>query len=410
MSKHQELSPELLARMEKENENASYAKLAFDNNKSLRRRPEEDRASIWRTAFMRDIDKITYCPFFSRYSDKTQVFSLYKNDDLTRRNLHVQMVSRIARTIGSALHLNLDLIEAIALGHDMGHPAFAHTGERYLCELSYENSGRYFFHNIQSVQVLDKIFPLNLSIQTLHDIAAHNGEIELHEYVPEPISSFEEFDRKMERCTTDAEYASKIIPCTLEGAVVRISDIIAYLGRDRQDAICANAAHPDDFAEGEIGSLNGEIINNLVVNVIESSYGKPYIKLDDKHFQALSQIKAENYAKIYNRAAANSRLDLTVKPMMWEMYGQLLEDYKNDRKYSPIFKSHIDYINGSRYAREIPYGQGMDPNQIVVDFIASMTDDYFIELHRYMFPDSSYPVVYKGYFDNKTYESEKNNV
>lgn len=400
MRKHEEISKELTSRMEYENSTSSYLNVSFEDKNAIRRSPDEDRANVWRTPFMRDCDKIIHCPYFSRYADKTQVFSLFKNDDLTRRFLHVQFVSRIARTIGTALHLNLDLIEAIALGHDIGHPAFAHTGEKYLDDLFYSHTGKHFLHNLQSVRVLDTIFPLNLTLQTLTDIAAHNGEIELDRYMPEPIESFEEFDRIMQRCWEDRSFANHLMPCTLEGAVVRISDIIAYLGRDRQDAIMTKTAQAGDFYDQEIGSLNAEIINNLVVNIIENSYGKPYITLDKKHFGALRKYKQENYAKIYNHAAANARLDVTVKPMMADIYGQLLDDLKAENKNSPIYKFHIEPQSKLHYRRDIPY-EKTEPNQLIVDFIASMTDDYFIELHKYMFPNTDYPVVYRGYFDNE---------
>ena len=163
-----ELTAEL-AIAEKERDN-SLKKAEF--------KAETDKANVWRKPFIRDIDKIMHCPYFNRYADKTQVFSLYKNDDITRRNLHVQLVSRIARTIGATLHLNLDLIEAIALGHDMGHTPFGHTGEKILDSLYFTNANRHFAHNIQSVRVLDKIFNYNVSLQTLDGIAGHNGEIE----------------------------------------------------------------------------------------------------------------------------------------------------------------------------------------------------------------------------------------
>lgn len=399
MRKHEEISKHLTEKMEYENKTSSYEKVSFDDSLAIRRCPDEDKANVWRTPFMRDSDKIIHCPYFSRYADKTQVFSLYKNDDLTRRFLHVQFVSRIARTIGSALHLNLDLIEAISLGHDIGHPAFAHTGEKYLDELFYKHTGKRFLHNLQSVRVLDRIFPLNLTLQTLTDIAAHNGEIELDRYLPVPVRDFREFDEIMKKCSEDINYANHLMPCTLEGAVVRISDIIAYLGRDRQDAILTNTAQQEDFYGQEIGSFNAEIINNLVVNIIECSYGKPYITLDKKHFDALRKYKLENYAKIYNHAAANARLDQTVKPMMTDIYGQLLDDLKAKNKNSPIYKFHIEPQSKLHYRREIPY-EDTEPNQLIADFIASMTDDYFIELHKYMFPDTHYPVVYRGYFDN----------
>jgi dGTPase len=326
------------------------------------------------------------------------VFSLIKNDDITRRSLHVQLVSRISRTIGAALHLNLDLIEAIALGHYISHPPFVHTGEAYLNELSLKHTGRIFAHNLQSVRVLDGIFPYNISLQTLNGIASHNGEIECEEYCPEPMESFADFDRLIERCYTDKDFYTAIMPATMEAAVVRLADIIAYLGKDRQDAMRAKIAHENMFVNEDIGSINAEIINNLVVNVIENSYGKPYIKLDKKHFKALQKSKRENYQIIYNNAAPLANLAATVKPMMSEIYGEFLDDLKNERKSSLIYTHHIDYVNSAHYRRSKPY-ESSDPNQIVIDYIASMTDDYFIELHRYMFPESELQVKYKGYFE-----------
>ncbi len=399
MPKYEVLSGELTERIRADRENHTAPTVAFPDERVIRRRNlVKDKGSVWRPTFVHDIDKIMHCPYYNRYTDKTQVFSLYKNDDITRRSLHVQLVSRISRTIGAALHLNLDLIEAIALGHDMGHPPFAHTGEAYLDELSFKHTGRHFYHNVHSVRVLDGIFPYNISLQTLNGIAAHNGELECEEYYPVPLSGFAEFDRIIESCYTDPSAVQSMMPCTLEGAVVRLSDIIAYLGKDRQDAARAKMTEESMFEGGDIGSINAEIINNLVVNVIENSYGKPYIKLDAKHFKALKKSQKDNYELIYNNAASFAGLNTTVRPMMAEIYGQLLDDLKTNNRRSPIFAHHIDYINSAHYKRETPY-EDSDPNQIVVDYIASMTDNYFIELHGYLFPDSDLRVEYKGYFD-----------
>ena len=348
--------------------------------------------------FAEDIDKIMHCPYFSRYVDKTQVYSLFKNDDLTRRSLHVQLVSRIARTIGKALGLNLDLIEAIALGHDIGHPAFAHTGEHLIDKLYFEHTGRHFLHNIHSVRVLDKIHPFNLSLETLNGIASHNGEMELSVYEPVPVKDFAGFDEIMEKCALDKEFADKIMPCTLEGAVVRISDIIAYLGKDRDDAVLAGAVDRQVFEQSAVGASNDEIVNNLIVNVVENSYGKPYIKLDEKHFEALRLAKKENYEKVYNFAGAHTGLKDVIAPMMAEVYGQLLEDMKGGVKSSPIFTHHIAHVLKQPLKRDTRY-ELTEPNQLVVDYMASMTDDYFIELHGYLFKNSAYKVRYRGYFD-----------
>ena len=154
------------------------------------------------------------------------------------------------------------------------------------------------------------------------------------------------------------------------------------------------------FFNEDIGSINAEIINNLVVNIIENSYGKPYIQLDSAHFEALKAAKAENYHRIYENEATRAKLDLTAKPMMGEIYDQMLSDLRQGKKNSPIFRHHIDYVNQSHYRRDIPYERS-EPNQIVVDYIASMTDDYFIDLHHYLFPESRYKVEYTGYFAGK---------
>ena len=366
---------------------------------AFRRHTETERRSSWRNPFLNDIDTIMHCPYFSRYADKTQVYSLFKNDDMTRRSLHVQLVSRIARTIGGALGLNLDLIEAIALGHDIGHPAFAHTGESLLDKLYYKNTGKHFLHNIHSVRVLDKMHSYNLTMQTLDGIASHNGEMELPEYHPVPIRNFAEFDKLMERCCEDKKFADKIMPSTLEGAVVRISDIIAYLGKDRQDAILAKAVDEQAFKNDQFGSLNTEVVNGLIDNIIVNSYGKNYIKLDDEHFTALRDAKKENYEKIYNHATSHTGLNGFIQPMMEEVYGQLLDDLKAENRTSPIYTHHISEIKRINKTDLDGY-EKTEPNQLVVDYIASMTDDYFIELHERLFKNSTHRLKYRGYFDD----------
>ena len=399
MPKFEQLSPGLTETIRLAKETGVHPDVAFRDREVIRRRNlAKDTATVWRPTFVHDIDKIMHCPFYNRYTDKTQVFSLWKNDDITRRSLHVQLVSRISRTIGTVLHLNLDLIEAIALGHDLGHPPFAHTGESYLNDLYFKHTGRHFFHNVHSVRVLDRIYPYNISLQTLGGILTHNGELLCEEYHPQPIESFEDFDRIIEKCYESREFTQKLMPSTLEGIVVRLSDVIAYLGKDRQDAMRTKLAEESMFVNEDIGSINAEIINNLVVNVIENSYGKPYIKLDAKHFKALQKSQQDNYQLIYNYAASSAGLNTTVQPMMAEIYEQLLDDLKSGNRRSPIFSHHIDYVNAAHYKRETPY-ESSEPNQIVVDYIASMTDSYFIDLYAYLFPNSQLRVEYKGYFD-----------
>ena len=400
MPNYEKLSPELSERIRYDIENGTRPDFGAKGTNALRRNQNFDRESIWRPAYVRDVDKIMHSPYYNRYTDKTQVFSFYKNDDITRRALHVQLVSRIARSIGSVLNLNLDLIEAIALGHDIGHTPFGHAGERYISEVFHAETGRYFNHNVHSVRVLDGIFPLNITLDTLDGIITHNGEFEMHEYYPSVMPDFDTFDKMVESCYTDESNIRKIIPSTLEGCVVRVCDIIAYLGKDRQDATRAKLVDSDlSLGDAGIGTINAEIINNLEVNIIENSYGKPYIMMDSEHYQGMRAAKKTNYDMIYKVDKVAKVLDDTVKPMMQRMYYQLLFDLKNGNKSSPIYRHHVDFVQGNHYAAKAPYIE-TEPNQIVVDYMASMTDDYCTELYHYLYPDSSLDINYHGYFED----------
>ncbi len=367
-------------------------KLGITVKDVIRRNCERDKANLWRPCYIRDIEKILHHPFYNRYTDKTQVFSFYKDDDITRRALHVQLVSRIARNIGRLLGLDLDLIEAIALGHDIGHTPFGHAGERLLGEIYSERTGRIFNHNVHSVRVLDKIFNLNISLDTLDGILCHNGELELKEYRPSVLSGFSEFDKKVEECYIDKAAVKKLIPSTLEGCVVRVSDIIAYLGKDRQDAERTGMTLDHD------GSYNAVTINNFIVNIVENSFGKDYIRMDDKYFDALRGAKSDNMQRIYMSQSVNEQYEKCLKPMFEMLYEKLLDDLNN--KESVIWKHHIDFINTRRgyYGAETPYIDENTADDIVVDFIASMTDDYFIDICAHLLPDAP-KVKYTGYFD-----------
>ncbi len=395
----EQLSDKLNLQIKGDIQKKSLSPYAFKDELAIRRVPSNSSSpTAWRTNFIKDIDKIIHSIFFPRYADKTQVFSFYKNDDITHRILHVQLVSRIARTIGSALNLNLDLIEAIALGHDIGHTPFGHIGERILDEIYFKHTGLHFAHNLHSVRVLDQIIPYNISLQTLNGILSHDGELELEEYYPQPISSFKELDEKIENCKKDPSLIKHLVPATLEGCVVRISDIIAYLGKDRQDAARLKITSTNHFEDDTLGTDNSEIMNNLMVNIIENSYGKPYIKMDKQHFELLKQSKLDNLKDIYSHEKVSKSVEELVKPLMDKTYDRLLDDLIKENTSSPIYTHHVNIITLSPYKRQKPYLLE-DKDQIVVDYIASMTDDYFIDLYNFLFPNDKVNVKYKGYFD-----------
>ena len=397
--RYEKLSAELTERIRRDRAEGKTPRRGATEAQAQRRDPTRDRANLWRPAYARDAEKILHSAYFSRYQDKTQVFSFTHNDDVTRRALHVQLVSRIARGMGAVLGLDLDLIEAIALGHDIGHTPFGHAGEKFLSELYFGRTGRFFNHNVHSVRVLDTVFPYNISLPTLDGILSHNGEIELAEYRPRPLRDFGEFDERVEKCYVEKDGSVHLVPSTLEGCLVRVSDIIAYLGKDRQDATRAGLI-PDEsvFREGAIGRGNSELINNLTVNILEHSYGKDAICMDEEHFRALSDAKGENYGKIYLSDKVSGKMRDTVRPMMEEMYNALRRHFVEGDRSSPLFRHHVAFVERHRgYYGAPPYLDTVTADDAVVDYLASMTDDYFVELYRHLFPSSPREIRYEGY-------------
>lgn len=402
MAVYNTLSKELQERIEYDRQTGWKNPYACRDNDVVRRYEGHDKPYLWRPAFVSDTEKILHNPYYNRYSDKTQVFSLYKNDDISRRSYHVQLVARVARNIGALLGLNTDLIEAISLGHDMGHTPFGHDGERLLDELYREKTGRRFFHNVHSVRVLDKLICRNISLQTLDGVVCHNGEMELKEYRPHQLSTFEEFDERLESCYLTEKANKRQVPSTLEGCVMRICDIIAYLGKDRQDAERLKVVENKDvFSALEIGQSNAEIINNLIVNIVENSYGKDYLCMDENYFAALKLAKKENYKFIYGNEAMKKVVEEQIKPMFACVYEELLKQAKEMRRDSILYTHHIEFLKEqNKYQSYYNMEEYMeeDKNQMVVDYMASMTDDYLIELYHYLFPKGQYGVEYKGYF------------
>ena len=401
------LSPALQERISEDRRSGWINPWRCGDESALRRDPSRDAATLWRPAFVRDVEKVLHSPYYNRYTDKTQVFSFYRNDDITRRALHVQLVSRIARTIGGALGLNQDLIEAIALGHDLGHTPFGHAGEGFLSLLITGETGHGFYHNVHSVRVLDQLFHRNMSLQSLDGILSHNGEFVLEGYQPSCAGdyTFDDFDADTRTCVNDEAASAVLIPHTLEGCVVRISDMVAYLGKDRQDARRARLL-PENapFSAEHIGQENAEIINNVTVNLIENSYGKAFLKIDHDIAAEILTAKQENYDLIYKNEKVDAIYRENIQPMFHAVYYKLLNDLRTGAKDSWIFRHHIDFVNENRrfyldagdpandYAAE-------EPNQIVADFIASMTDDYFVDLYRNLFPDGKYAIRYVSYFE-----------
>lgn len=330
-----------------------------------------------RTPFFRDIDRIIYSLAFIRYQDKTQVFSKVNHDHIARRMIHVQFVGKIARTIGRGLGLNEDLIEAAALGHDLGHVPFGHVGESILNKISLEEKEGYFYHNIQSVRTLMNIENygkgLNISIQTLDAIMCHNGEFALGKYEPSPKTK-EEFMKEYENCYKDPNQVKKLKPMTLEGCVVRISDLIAYLGRDIDDAVRLKMLKREDIPKNItniLGDNTKDIVNTCILDILKNSYGKNYIELTPQVYEAIKSLMQFNYEYIYNKSeSARGKDELEI--MFRKLYKSLLNDLEQKNEKSAIISSYLKNMSEE-------YQKNNSNKRIVIDYIAGMTDDFFLK-------------------------------
>lgn len=341
----------------------------------------EEKEDI-RPMFFRDIDKIIHSQSYTRYIDKTQVFTFVENDHITHRVLHVQLVSKIARTIGRALRLNEDLIEAIALGHDVGHTPFGHAGENFLNNITEKEKIGYFCHNAQSVRMLKDIENLNITVQTLDGILAHNGEILLNRYEPDKTKTKEQVLEEVEKVFTIKNYSKKIRPMTLEASVVRLSDIIAYIGRDIEDAITIGTIKresvPEEITE-RLGSTNAEIVNTLIMDILKNSIEKPYLKFSDDIFHALMELKSWNYMNIYSSKEARKNLDILEKAFydLYYFYLNKLEQKNTEVNENMSFsdKNLYSFVN----SREEEYKEKTDVRRIVIDYISGQTDKFFLK-------------------------------
>lgn len=381
-------------------EEAQLSPYATRHSQAIYERPDvvSEDTDLVRPAFVRDVDRVLNNAFYNRCVDKTQVFPFYRNDDLTRRSFHLQLVSQTARKIARALRLNVALTEAIALGHDMGHTPFGHGGEYILNDLSREFSGRCFNHNVHSVRLLRTVAGRNLSLQTLNGMLCHCGEKAFLEYRPEPCNSFEQLDAMMEHCYVTPGASQDLRPSTLEGCVVRICDILAYMGKDRQDALSIGVLRDDGYPiqDSVLGSANWEFIQNASANIIKCSLNRDYLAMDEEVFEAIMSIREQNAAEIYKSPQAHETLDAHIRPMMRALYERFLEDVKTGDESSYIYRHHINawMMKGNEAYRD------EDPNDIVCDYIASMTDEYFIDLYNHLYPETAVPAneLYVPYF------------
>ena len=383
-----QLLPELVDRLKKENQEKEKNNLgpyAYFSDKAKRKNVE---TSGYRSSFTRDADRINHSLSFARYFDKTQVFFWLQSDIHQKRMLHVQLVSKIAREMADVFKLNTSLVEAIALGHDIGHVPFGHDGEELLTKISERKGIGQYHHNFGSVWFLQEIEMQNLTLPVLDGILGHNGENHQGKLYPATNElTWKQLDQDLENLKFGK--IKDPIPKTLEGCLVRFVDTISYISRDVMDAQHLGILSFEDIPESvksHLGKSNREIINSLITDLIQNSLDQPFISYSEETNAALQDLYKFNLKNIYLHPDKLEPLPTIDKAMhlLWDHY---YDDLVQKRLDSKIFKDHL-FLNLSQIRTRYPeintlekYPYYKQPPEIIVrDFIAGMTDQFFWSL------------------------------
>lgn len=373
----------------REKQEEQLSPYAAKSSHSWGRLMEEKKCPI-RTDFERDANRILYSMEFRRLRHKTQVFFNAKNDHICTRMEHVLYVGSIAETIARTLNLNQDLTYAIALGHDLGHAPFGHSGEKVLdqCVKQVDPTAS-FQHELHSLRVVDRLATrisrekihekcgLNLTFEVRDGIVCHCGE------------NYDEYTLQRDTTRTPESLRGSISracsPYTLEGCIVRLVDKIAYVGRDIEDAVRVKLMGIQDIPReicDELGYTNAEIINTLVGDMIENSYGRDCIQLSPQKGEALGRLAQENVRLIY-QSDRIKRYEKTVKNTIEGLFFNLLECLRDlERVKNSEHKVHRMFYN---FVRDIGYEEDEPAEQVVVDYIAGMTDGFALSSFEELF-------------------------
>lgn len=347
----------------------------------------------FRLEFARDETRILHSPPFRRLKHKTQVFLSPHNDHICTRMEHVLHVSSIASVIGRCLNLNIDLINAIAKGHDLGHPPFGHAGERVLDTMLQERGvSEGFKHEVHGLRVVDKLTNygsgLNLTFEVRDGIITHCGESFEREVRPDRDRDLFELESINDRC---------FYPATLEGCLVRLVDRIAYLGRDLEDAIKAGLIRKGDIPTEVVKGLgvdNGKIIGSFVNDTISSSVGRDVIGMSEEVFGLMNMLKTFNYEHIYLHPEVDRKSTKAsgILGILFEETGKILEESRRGEDVSyiavlvreaPITETFFNFIKNTNYNEATPSWR------ILTDFVAGMTDLFAERMFRQLIMPSS---------------------
>ena len=322
----------------------------------------------FRPPYKRDVDRILNSKAYARYVDKTQVVYLVDNDHLTHRSLHVQLVSNFSRGIGRLLCLNEDLIEAIALGHDVGHAPFGHEGETYLSELFQQHGNKTFSHPLQSCRLLSQIEELNLDLAVLDGFLCHDGGLKTPSLTPAFGKTWE--DHFKERLQKLENPEVNLIPGTLEGCLVKLCDTMSYIGKDLEDGVRMGLVSWNDLPQTCLGTGTGSLLKTFAQDLVSQSYLKDKIQISSDVFEAMKTLRDFNFKQIYfhpKLKTASQRIKLSFKIL----FNCLLEDYNDNSEKSHLWCYFL-------HNKPPAYLKQTDLVQKGVDYIAGMTDHYFI--------------------------------
>lgn len=336
-----------------------------------------------RWPYEEDVDRILYCKSYQHLVDKTQALSFFNNAHISKRSIHVQWVSRIARQIGRGLNLNLDLIEAAALGHDLGHGPYGHVGEKALDQILMKKKFGHFTHNANSVRNLLFIerdgIGYNVSLQVLDAILCHNGEIISQKYLPDYDKTIEQFWQEYHDCWHKKDTSLKIRPMTLEGCVVRVSDVISYIGKDIEDAIKVGLIKKDDLpkaATNILGDDNKSTINRLISDLVIHSYEKPYLSFSSEVFKALKTLLTFLSVKVHQHPILVKENQKLIR-MINQLYDVYYEELNDVNDHDCKIKSFVNKM--------VPEYSKNDPALIVADYLSMMTDSYVLNEYESIF-------------------------
>lgn len=352
------------------------------NDKIYKKRKKPKKYPV-RGEYFRDQTAILHSMEFRRLKHKTQVFFAPENDHICTRIEHVLHVATISASVCKGLNkngwdLDAELAYAIGLGHDLGHAPFGHTGEKALCETL--NKPDSFIHEVHSYKIAEHLAQngqgLNLTYAVLDGIICHCGE--KFDRTIAPLNIVKNLDSITNRAC---------IPNTYEGCIMRFADKIAYLGRDLEDAFMVegliNLKDLPKNIKKKLGNKNGEIINHFVINLIESSKESAEIKLSDEYYELMNELKAFNYKYIYNnvKMLEFGKYCKKIILTLFEHFYELILNYRNDFKKYESLNLKIDRSFGLYIEKMNKYYLKTNDSekQIIVNFIAGMTDHYAIE-------------------------------